>query len=406
MQKKVVLVSQVFYPDTTATSQLFTELFARLSDERDVSIEVICGFPTTRSDNYTSPDRVECKSGIKIYHCGIDMPSKGNYLFRAICYFSFLAHAGIKLMFTSKNAIVFGVTNPPFLCILLWIVSSLRRTKYHYMFQDIYPEGLVALGKMNTSSIVFKLWHFLNKISYSRADLLPVLGRDMVPLLEQSYSIPKHKTVYIPHWSPTATIAPKSILESNLYAALPLQDKFVIQYSGNMGLWHDIDSFVLTAKKLETYPDIQFLFIGGGKRKQKALELAQQERVTNIIWKDFVLKEELVDSLACCHVSLITLREGLSGIAVPSKLYGILASGRATIAQVPNDSEIALVVKEEHCGLVVEPGDVDGLVRAILDLYKDRQLAQTMGHKAFQAYQTKYTSECAIERFKKLFGLN
>ncbi len=308
-------------------------------------------------------------------------------------------------MFTSRDSIVFGVTNPPFLCIILWLVSSIRRTKYHYMFQDIYPEGLVALGKINTSSIIFKIWHFLNNISYSRADLLPVLGRDMIPLLENSYSIPKHKFVYIPHWSPTATIEPKSILASNLYASLPIQDKFIIQYSGNMGLWHDLNSFVFAAKKLEIYPDIQFLFIGGGKRKQEAVELAQQGHVSNIIWKDFVPKEELEDSLACCHVSLITLRAGLSGIAVPSKLYGILASGRATIAQVPVDSEIALVVKEEQCGLVVAPGDVDGLVNSILDLYKDRHLTQEMGHKSFNAYQTKYTSECAVKRFEDLFEI-
>ncbi len=405
MHKKIILVCQVFYPDPTATSQLFTELFTRLSAQ-NTDIEVICGFPTTRDRAYLSLARDESYAGIEIHRCGLNMPSKGNYLFRAICYLSFLIHAGFKLLLTRRDSLIFGVTNPPFLCILLFLICSIKGTKYHYMFQDIYPDGLVALGKIKNSSLVFKLWHFLNKISYSKADRFLVLGRDMTALIQNNYGIAGEKITYIPHWSATAIAEPKSKSESKLHHFLAIEHKFVVQYSGNMGLWHDINSFVLAAKTLSAYPDIQFLFVGGGTRKQLAVELAAKEGVTNIIWKNFVPKEELEDSLACCDVALISLRAGLAGVAVPCKLYGILASGKAIIAQVPSDSEVALVVNEERCGLVVEPDDIDGLVNSILDLYRDRQLTRDMGKKSFDAYQTKYTSESAIAQFERLFEVN
>ena len=94
----------------------------------------------------------------------------------------------------------------------------------------------------------------------------------------------------------------------------------MVQYSGNMGLWHDIENFVLAAKRLEEKPHIQFVFIGGGRRRNQAELLASELGCANIQWHDFVKLEDLSESLAACHVSLISLRAGLEGVAVPCKL--------------------------------------------------------------------------------------
>ena len=115
--------------------------------------------------------------------------------------------------------------------------------------------------------------------------------------------------------------------------------------------------------------------------------------------------EQLRESLSTCHVALISLREGFEGVAVPSKLYGILASGRAIIAHVPRESEVAYVVEEERCGLVVDPGDADGVRTAILDLAADPERVQEMGERAFEAYCTKYRQEQAIRAFRDLWRL-
>lgn len=399
----IVLVSQVFYPNACATSSLLTELMLNLRDE-DNKITVICGFPNTVKDNLV--DRSENYNGIDIYRCGIRLDSKAGLWQRIVSYLFYLIHAGWKLLFIQNKDIVIGVTNPPFLSILLMIVSTITGCGYYFIIHDVYPEGLVAVGRLKEKSLVTKIWHTLNQHSYQRASKLVVLGRDMQDLLIQDYGIELEKIEYIPNWNITPTNILTPFEKNDLAIKLGLQGKFVIQYSGNMGLWHDIDTFIRAAAQLQTNPAIQFLFIGNGIRKQSAYQLAQELELTNIIWMDFVPKEQLSTSLTCAHLALISLNSGLEGIAVPSKLYGILGSGRAILAQVPAACEIAYTVSEEECGFVIPPGDVDGLVNRIRELELDRDLTSRMGARSFQAYQSKYTIETIAKQFRKMLELN
>ncbi len=69
------------------------------------------------------------------------------------------------------------------------------------------------------------------------------------------------------------------------------------------------------------------------------------------------------ETYATGDVFLVSLKRGLAGYIVPSKLYGILAAGRPYVAAVEEDSEVAAITGEHECGLVVAPGDVGGMIR-------------------------------------------
>jgi glycosyltransferase involved in cell wall biosynthesis len=120
---------------------------------------------------------------------------------------------------------------------------------------------------------------------------------------------------------------------------------------------------------------------------------------------DFLPREQLSRSLVNCDAALISLRAGLEGVAVPSKLYGILAAGRAVVAQVPSGSEVALAIVDADCGFVVQPGDAQGLAIAIRGLATDRQVTADMGKRARDAYLSTYTIENAAENFVTIWGL-
>ncbi len=106
--------------------------------------------------------------------------------------------------------------------------------------------------------------------------------------------------------------------------------------------------------------------------------------------------------MTACHVALISMREGLEGIAVPCKLYGILASGVPVVAQVPANSEIAYVVEEERCGIVVTPRDTEGLVEAISFLRANDDERREMGMQGRRAFIEKYTTSIAAKRFLEI----
>ncbi|MBF0280750.1 MAG: glycosyltransferase family 4 protein [SAR324 cluster bacterium] len=401
---QVVFVCQVFYPDSTPTSQVFSRLFQKLAD-RGLEVTVLCGYPGRMERLEMNLPRNESIGGIHILRCGWNISFKRSYFHRFFSYFSFLTHVGWKLIWSGRKGVVLGVTNPPFLSIILFLTSCLGRFQYQYIFHDLYPEGLVALNKLRGDSILVKFWTFLNRISYQRASVLSVLGRDMIPLLQKNYAIANEKFIHIPNWSTVDISSPREFSKNSLARELGIENKVVVQYSGNMGLWHDLETFVRAAAILRDQDSIQFLFIGGGIRRESAVKLSQQLNLNNIIWRDFVPKEQLAESLSCAHISLISLKKGLEGIAVPSKLYGILASGRPLIAQVPNDSEIALVIEEEGCGFVVEPEQSDPLAVAIRTLAENKDLRVNMGNRAFDAYQKKYTVERAARTFEELWGI-
>lgn len=401
--KNLILVSQVFYPSVQSTSLLFTDLALSLRDP-DIKITALCGFPNSPCDHLAT--RYENFRDVDIYRCGANINFKAGLWQRFIAYGSFLIHAGWKLVTLPEKDVVIGVSNPPFLSIILMVVSIITGCKYYFVMHDVYPEGLVAVGKLNEKSIIKKAWHKLNQLSYLYAIKIVVIGRDMKHLLTNSYNITSDKIECITNWSLLVSDTPSSVENNELACKLNIQDKFIVQYSGNMGLWHDIDTFVHAAAKVSNNPNIQFLFIGDGIRKRQAQELAKDLNLQNIIWINFLPQEELNTSLTCSHVALISLNTGLEGIAVPCKLYGVLASGRAILAQVPKESEVAYAVNEESCGFVIDPGDVDGLVEKIQCLAADRNLTSQMGDRAFNAYKLKYNIAVISEQFKKMIKIH
>ena len=401
-KKRLLLVSNVFYPDSSATSQLLFGLLRRLSDDLDIT--VYSGFPTAARGDSTEVGSLQTIDGISIRRCGSQTDHKRSLIHRAWRYLSFLVHVGFLIVFGKQFDTVLGVTNPPFVGPLLWFCSRLRKIKYDYLLHDIYPEGVVAIGGMSPNSVLSKSWKLINKWAYRASDRIVVLGRDMVPLVSSGYGISRDRFVYIPHWSAVDIESPLNFEETRLSKRLGLDDKFIVQYSGNMGLWHDMDGIVRAAELLMDRPDIHFLLIGGGRRRKQAEELSGQLSLNNVTWHEFVPLEELRDSLSSCHMAIISLRKELQGIAVPCKLYGILASGRAILAQVPPESEVGLTVRESECGIVVD-FDPKSLANSIREMADSRQTVQQQGRSGFNAYKSKYRVEQAEQAFRQLWSL-
>lgn len=397
-KRSVLFSCQVFTPDEGSTSQLFTPVMQEFA-HRGYGVTVLCGFPDAEGGSQCV--RHETYSGISIRRLGLRLSAKKNFVNRFFSYTSYLVCIFPQILFAPRETCLFAVTNPPFLAWILALASFLRGQSFNFMFLDLHPEGLVALGRLNQQAWMVRAWKYLNGVSYRRAQKLFVLGRDMIPILSESYGIKKTVFRYIPHWSPSESNGSISFSSSRYPEMWGVSNCFVIQYSGNMGLWHDIDTFIRAAKLLEQYKHIQFIFIGGGIRRNKAMNLASELGISNIHWKDFVPLSELSESLAACHLALISLNKDLEGVAVPCKLYGILASGRAVIAQVPKKSEVAITVLEHNCGVVVEPGDFKGLADIIYKLSNNLNAVQLMSSAAFRAYLENYQIKNAVDAFEE-----
>ena len=398
---KLSVLCQVFYPDKTSTSQLLHGLFLHLQTV-GWEIEIICGFPTTYEK--TSSPRREIVDKIRIRRCGFALPLKRAFVFRFLTYISYTVSALWAVWNTPKDRILLGISNPPFTLHILALVSWATQRRFFFYVHDLHPEGLVAINRLSEDNLLTKIWYWLNKKSYHRAEKVFVLGRDMMKSLSKNYRLNADRVCYVPHWSPS-TCPPTSIVRPREgIGTKKSRDRFIVQYAGNMGIWHDINTLVEAANLLRDNTDIQFHFIGNGLRRDEAHARAQHYGLDNVSWQPFVPIDQLANTLSTCDVSLVSLRSELAGIAVPCKLYGILAAGKPVIAQVPRESEIALTVEEQSCGIVVSPNDPGALSEAILHFFTNPLELRECGVNALNSYNQFYRVQLAAQKLIDSFG--
>lgn len=398
---KFFFISQVFYPDETSTASLFTDLAVKIAENPRIEVEVWCAQPSY-STREKQKSKVSYKNVSICYMPGTNFP-KGNIVGRLFNYTTFSVSLFLKLLFSKEKTPVFTVTNPPFLSILASFIGLLKKRPYIYIVLDIYPDGLFRLGLIKENSLLVKMWKRFNRIVLRNAEKILVLGRDMTDWVKQTEPLAEKKTVYVPHWQNEELVSPCEYKNNYFVKKNNLADKFVVQYSGNMGLWNDMKTLAEAAKALEDN-EITFCFIGDGRRRKELLEAWNNKPPANTYLFPFQPKHTIGESLTACHVALISLRENLEGIAVPCKLYGIMAAGIAIIAQVPQKSEIALAVQEEQCGIVVNPNDTKSLIKAIKYLKENKDVRLKMGYNARRAFEEKYTTQKIANKYIEIIG--
>jgi colanic acid biosynthesis glycosyl transferase WcaI len=192
---------------------------------------------------------------------------------------------------------------------------------------------------------------------------------------------PPDRTVIIPSWADTSSIAPGE-RENAFRREHGLSGRFVVMHSGNLGLAQSLETIVEAAALLRAEPDIHFVFQGEGVSKPLLEARVRALGLTNVTFLPFAPKARLGESFAAADMFIISLQRGLAGYIVPSKLYGVLASGRPYVAAVEDSCEVAELTRTHGCGLVVEPGHAGQLADRIRQLHRDRDLADRTGAAA------------------------
>lgn len=154
---------------------------------------------------------------------------------------------------------------------------------------------------------------------------------------------------------------------------------FVLLHAGNLGFYGAWQTLVEAARRLKQ-DGIGLVFVGEGA--QRAEIEASAGGCANIRFLPFRPAQDVPYVLAAADVHIITVRDGLQGVVVPSKLYPILAAGKPILAVVPEETDVARIVRREGCGLVAGPCDPEGVAEAARRLARDPALLEQMGRRA------------------------
>lgn len=400
MPRKFFLISQVFYPDEVSTSGLFTDLCVELV-KREYEVEVWCAHPAYDVRERQKNKKITYK-GVKISYLPSTNFSKNSLAGRAVNMISFSSSVILKLLFSSDKTAVYTHTTPPFLGILISFLCSLKIRKFVYILLDIFPEGLIRLRKVSKKNIFIRLWHSAFLASLRRSSRIIVLGRDMKEWLGGVLPEVSDRIEYIPLWKNDMIEFNHDFSTNEYILKHNLSGEFIVQYSGNMGLWNNMSTIGRAVDLL--VDEVTFMFVGRGVRREELIKAIDAENIPKVLFLPFQPSKKLGSLLAAAHVAIVSLAAGLDAMAVPCKIYGILAAGIPVIAMVPGNSEIAQIIREEKCGYVIDPDDSVSLIKAILFLKTDEKVREAMGVNSRNAFLSKYTLGIITGRYESLIN--
>jgi colanic acid biosynthesis glycosyl transferase WcaI len=408
--KHVVLLNQAFHPDVVATAQMAKDLADHLV-RRGHTVTAVASRSIYGKSGAVLPasEEIPVKDGqgqaservIHVRRVGFSIFGKRGTLARLIDFAFFYVLAGWKLMFLRKPDVIVGFSTPPYIALLPLLLRAVRGNRCVYWAMDLYPDVPVASGMLKPTSPLTSVLEWLHRYIVRKSNATVVLGRCMRDRL-LAKGLPAQKLHFIPVWSDESGVKPVPRDQNPLRTSWNVQGKFVVMYSGNFGLGHDAGTIKGAMLALKDDPSIAFVFVGGGKRRAEIESFITHSGITNASYKDYVPRDMLSQSLCVGDCHLISLIEGMEGLIVPSKLFGIMAAARPALFIGNPTSEIARVIIESNAGHVVRQGDSQGLAQAIQSMAGNIPASISMGENARAALLGKYDASTACDQWARL----
>lgn len=397
--RRVLFINRSYWPDAEATGQLLTELCEGLAGEFEV--EVLCGQPNANPrDEEFKRSGLETRNGVGIHRTGHFMFDKHrSLLHRAANLLSFLALATVKSLFIRRPDVVVVETDPFMLPTLGRLLKFWKRAKLVVYLQDIYPDVAIAVQKVSPGVITSTV-RFLLFGAYKRADRIIVLSNDMKRrLVDQGVSA--EKIVIIPNWIDTKVVYPIKGEANEFRKEQNLDGKFVVMHSGNMGLTQGLEQLVEVAERLRDRDDVCILLVGGGAAKADLEMMIAERSLNNIRTVPYQPRNRLAESLSAADLHVVSMHPEITGCLMPSKIYGILASGTPILAIVPPETDVAEIVEKESVGFAVEPGDLTKIEEQIAWCADHQDDCSDLETRARSLAENKYDREVVVQMFRE-----
>jgi colanic acid biosynthesis glycosyl transferase WcaI len=320
---------------------------------------------------------------------------------RAVNYLTFLATAFWAGIRAERPDVVLCMTDPPIIANVALGVARRFDAPLVVVTQDVFPEIAVQLGRLEQPLLVATLRRMI-AFYLARADRIVVIGETMRERIEAKGAPPDRITV-IPNWTDTELIVPKP--RDNAWARENgLATRFVIMHSGNIGHAQDLEVLVRASTFLRDLDDLVIAIIGAGARLPALKDLADRIEAERVRFLPYQPSGIVPLSLSASDIHYVGLARGLAGYVVPSRVYGILATGRPVLVSADPESETARLVDEIGCGLVVAPGRPDLLAAAIRDVHSGRHDLEEMGARGRSYVMREADRGSAVDRYRALLS--
>jgi glycosyltransferase involved in cell wall biosynthesis len=391
-------IHNYFHPDVSSVSQVITEIARDLSAHGcDVSVIASRNWYTGgRPERLVAREEID---GIRVRRIWGPSLGKRALTGRLMDLASFVTGAALAAFVSRRVDTVVLLTNPPMFAALGLLLRRLRGERFVYVVMDLYPDIATESGFLREGSLSARCMRWLTRRTLRGADRVVVLGSCMEERV-LSYGAPRERVDVIRNWADDEAIRPVAAEGNPFRAEQRWEGKFVVMYSGNMGVAHRFDDILEVARRLRDDPSLIFAFIGDGVRRKEIEEARERHGLENVCLLPYQSADRLALSLGAGDVHFVSLREGFEGTVVPSKTYGIMAAARPILYQGGRSGEIARMILDHGIGEVVPERDVDALERVIAALRHDPERTKRLGCRAREVLQRDYSRNAALARYR------
>lgn len=256
--------------------------------------------------------------------------------------------------------------------------------------RDIWPLTLCEVGGYSNKHPFIMLLQAIEKKAYKNADFVISNLKNSYQHM-QSLGMHSGKFTWIPNGFLKDEVENAAPLSTQTVEQLP-KGKFIVGYTGTLGVANALEALINAANRLKEYSDIAFVLVGHGKQKAYLEEQASLLGLENIHFIDPIPKvqiQSMLNTFNICYIGLTKdplFRFGVS----PNKLFDYLYSGKPIIYAI--DSGSYKPISDARAGIQIEPENDEQIAKAILDIYnmsaEQRELMGKNGHKeALQSYE-------------------
>jgi colanic acid biosynthesis glycosyl transferase WcaI len=392
---RILLLNLYFPPDTSATAKMAEIVVRALARENRVT--VLCGRPS-----YDPIERrpwrlfqTEEKQHVRVVRVGSTAFPRFSMKKRVLNYLTYTQLLIPRALFTKCDAVL-AMTDPPFAGIVGAFLAMLKGKPYFYNIRDMYPDMAVG-GAIVRPGLMARIWESLHRWAMRRATKVIVLGEDMRNrILAKGVCAAQIAIVRDGTEIPASEAPPQ--LDSEVVRKIREGFQFVLLHAGNIGFYGAWETVIAAAKQLAG-DGVGFVFVGEGA--QRARLEAAANGVPNIRFLPFFPGSKIPSVLAAPDAHLITVKRGLEGVVVPSKMYGILAAGKPIVAVAPRETDAVALGEQLGYSAGADPDRPEEVVQLVRSLAADRARIERMGRAALAAAPA-YDRVNELEKFVEI----
>jgi len=315
---------------------------------------------------------------------------------RVLNYLSYVALA-IPLSLFLRCDLVLAMTDPPFEGIVGAVIALLKNKTYVYNIRDMYPDMALG-GAIVPPGLLARIWERLHRSALRRARRVIVLGEDMRARIIAKGVDPSGIEIVRDGAVIPPPDAPPPALDAEIIRTIRGECKFVLVHAGNIGFYGAWETLITAVRGLQE-AGVGLVFVGEGAQRKRVETLAGGAK--NVRFLPFFPANRIPSVLAAPDAHVITVKRGLEGVVVPSKMYEILAAGKPIVAVAPEETDAASLGAKFGFAVSADPDSPENVATAIRSLVVDKAKLQSMG-RAARAVATDYDRVKELQKFVKI----